>query len=69
MAKTPTHVAFARAKQCLEARRRSRAGASEGGVGIHAGHNPIDVRVGKQKAAASRRSYNLQLACGERQVF
>lgn len=27
MAKTPTHVAFARAKQCLEARRRSRAGA------------------------------------------
>lgn len=42
---------------------------SEGGVGIHAGHNPIDVRVGKQKAAASRWSYNLQLVCGERQGF
>lgn len=40
---------FARAKQCLEARRHSRAGAVWRWGGIHAGHKPIDVRVGKTK--------------------
>lgn len=58
MAETPTHVAFARAWN--NARKRGaippKLAPCEGGVESMQDTKPIDVRVGKQKAAAAAAS-------------
>lgn len=49
MAETPTHVRLLERNNAWKRGAIPELAPSEGGVGIHAGHKPIDVRVGKTK--------------------